>query len=535
MQPKNKTTVMSTKTPDIPHETIQSEPSTLQTGNPITRDVYYPEKPKDYKEPSASRGFFITLRPHHDNKFSNQQEEQQKLTTYIQTLAGFKYAIIGREKNYYKNYASNSPNEPTHDDYMIEEDGYHYHIIARTENMSRPSKKKTIINDLVKLFPDNLFTDHSIDVKFLDPKERNAIGYVCKDNDYMTVGDITTEYIENTRKLYDKEKKQKEKTKKIKFKTAKEREEAMTKFIVDLMNDNKIKINYYTGKFMNIDNEFEFWELVTKNGFLEIFSYKDLEFMQRIIKNTTLFSSLFPCYRPDLTIFKYSDCYLDLKNSKIMTLEEGKKFLDDEKRDPVLEFDVPFTRNVPQLYREYVSRFADPEQFRKVFREVLLPVVRGGKCLYMYGPSGTGKSVMYEVFKYIFRNVMNDHADDNGFTWSNIAPCPKFAIDECNLFDRTTSLERQNQYKKLLNGDEFAVSVKGKPPIQSIPKNGIMTSNTTPYPKRLTSEEKKHNEALIGRVYIEYVYKSVEERDLQYTIKMFEEVPEIISYHMEPF
>lgn len=512
-------------------KTTTRKPSPPQQGTPIViEEAYYPTEPLKYDEPCSSRGFFITLRPHKDNMFTNKDEEVAKLTEYVKSFTGFKYAIIGREHNYYKNYATNSSSEDSYADFVVEEEGYHYHIMIITSIPAKERKKQKITESIISLFPENIFPDQSVNVRFMDSNQRRVMGYVCKDGDYITIGDIAKEFIENTVKIYNTEK---NKRLKQKFKSSDEREEAAIQFVIDLMKRENIKVNYYTDEFMNFGKEKEFWGYLVKKGFLDLFSRKDLELVQRMIKNDVLYSAVFPYYNPHMSMFKYTDCYLDLQQSKILTLEEGRQLLSVTNQDPVLEFDVPFTREIPILYREYVSRFADPEQFKKVFREVLCPVVKGGRCLYMYGPTGTGKTVMYDLFKYIFRNVIKNYANDDRFSWSSIAKCPKFAIDECDLYTSRTTTEIKNQYKKLLNGDTFSVAQKHSSAIECIPKNGIITSNNTPFPKNIPRDEQVHYDALNRRLYIHHVYQQVEVIDLDFTDRIFDEIPKIIADHID--
>ena len=49
--------------------------------------IFYPlPKPPSYTESKESRGFEITLRPHDDNRFTNEAEERKKIIDYAKNL-----------------------------------------------------------------------------------------------------------------------------------------------------------------------------------------------------------------------------------------------------------------------------------------------------------------------------------------------------------------------------------------------------------------------------------------------------------------
>lgn len=526
----------------MPRKPKTKKESDTQQGNPIDENGYYYHVDRlEYKEPSASRGFFITLRPHRDNSFDNKDEEVKKLTEYVKSFTGFEYSVIGTEKNYYKNYETNSPSEPKHEEFMVEEKGYHHHVLIVTKTVSKERKKQTIIDDCVKLFPNKIFPDRSINVRFMDSNKRKTIGYVCKEEDYKLIGDITQEYIDNTLKIYKEEERLKQKKK---YKTAEEREDAAIKYTSDFMKKNNLKLNFYTGgingitKFRSSENknivtDFDLLNyLLIKDGFLDLFTRKDNELVRRMLTDAGVNSIYFPTYNPHMSMFKYADCYVELKERKIYTLEEGKQLLAKTNEDPVLEMDVEFSNDIPQLYYEYVSRFTDYDKFKVVMREILLPAVKGGKCLYLYGDTGTGKTVMYDLFCEIFKNVIKNYTDDDRFSWSNVATCPKVAIDECNLHNPKQSIEYINQFKKILNGDAFDVAKKNSLPIKSINKNGIFTSNCDPFSLKIKSDMRIHLDAVNRRLYIYELTAKVYEIDLDYLDKMKGEIPLIIAQHI---
>lgn len=170
-----------------------------------TSKIIYPlPKPKDYTEPQKSRHFFITLRPHDNQKFTNETEEIDKLIKYARKQAKYKSVIIGKEWNKKPLYEING-SEQLIQKYTKKTGGYHYHVIIKTDNSSSPSKKTTIQTDLMKLFPHNLITPESVKVKFMNPNERNALIYTIKDGNYSYDGDITQEIINNSIEIYTKE------------------------------------------------------------------------------------------------------------------------------------------------------------------------------------------------------------------------------------------------------------------------------------------------------------------------------------------
>lgn len=516
---RNKTT--TTTQPDI---------KTIQIGEVLDNGIKHASL-------KASRNYLITLRPPDNKPFNNYDIETNKIREYVKSFSGLKYGIIGQEKNYIKNYISNGKSD-VHPEFMQESKTYHYHILISTSNSAKADFLAKIEDRFIDMFPNQLKLSPSesealqvkghdknpaIDVKFADTRDRNTISYCAKEDMIpILIGDITEEKLANTLKIMAKEK-----AKKIKFKTAKERENEMIKFVNDLMTEHDIKINYYTGEFMNLGDENDFVKLLKINGFLDVFRIKDLEEILRWTRNKTLCSSIFPFFNPNLSIYKYSDCYLDLKNNRVMTLEEGKAFLDEEGTDPVVEFEEEFTREYPLNWISYIEQFPKSEEFRKHFREILLPAVKGGKCIYIYGMPGTGKSVAYNLFMYIFRNVICEQASEGKFTWASIAKCPKFGVDEADIFAESASLKDQNQWKRLLNGDEMKVCKKGEDQIKSVAKNGILTSNVRP------ANHDDHLRAIGRRLHQHKRDNVVTAEDPTYVDTIISEASKIIAYHMD--
>ena len=515
-------------------ETLDDED--IQVGKALSKGVKQASN-------KAGRNYLITLRPSDDKPFDNPDIETAKIKEYVESFKEIKFGIIGREKNYVKNYISNGKKDK-HPEFMKETGTYHYHILVSTNNSAKIDHLKVIEAKFADMFPTQLklsdeetnnlkakgqVKNPAIDVVFANTRDRNTVSYCAKeDMNPLLIGDITREKLNNTLQITSKEKALKKK----KFRDSKEREDAMVKFVDDLMKEHDIKVNYYTGEFMNLGDEKEFVRFLKSHGFLEVFRIKDMEEILRWTRNRTLCSSIFPFYNPNLSMYKYSDCYLDLKNNRVLSLEEGKAILDEEGTDPVVEFEEQFTREYPLNWISYIEQFPKAEDFRKHFREVLLPAVRGGKCIYIHGLSGSGKSVTYNLFRHIFRNVMRDQASEGKFTWASIAPCPKFGVDEADIFSKSTGLKEQNQWKRILNGDEITVCKKGEDQTISVMKNGVLTSNDPPESPYYSGEKSEHFTAIARRLNPHERNTVVVDEDPTYMDTIKGEASKIVAYHM---
>lgn len=421
------------------------------------------------KETCVSRGFFVTLRPHNDNKFCSAEKEILLLTTFVKSLSGFKYSIIGKEMN-----PDKPPSPPDNND-------YHYHIIIYTTTISRSRRKRTIAHQLKNLFPNNLQSNNSVDVKFLDANKAKVIAYVCKEDNYVVIGNIAQSTIDKAIKEHQPAPESQQT--RIKYKTIYERRAASVKFVVDVMNRDKIKINFYTNEFMNLGTPQEFWNHINNSGFLDRFELEDLERIKRLFDNHELFSSVFPYYKPNLSIWKYSDYYVDLPNNKLLSIEDGDKLLAINNEDPVFTFTKPFSRDTPLLYYYFASQFKQPDHFMKAFREILLPVTNGGNNMHIQFPYETDNPVIVDLFSYIFRNVITPSAinTESRHPFPSIASNPKFIIHKDNLVPQLKTQNATDQLKKITNFEEVQVS---KPyshkTVLSVSKNGIISHNELP-------------------------------------------------------
>lgn len=171
------------------------------------QNVFPLTRPPNYEEPKSSRNFSITLRPHDKHRFTNEAEEREKITKYAQGLDGYISIVIGKEWNQKRLYETNG-NEPPKRKYMKKTQCYHYHIMLKTNIPAKESKKTTLQQGFMKLFPDNLINEVSTKVKFLNSKSRDALIYTIKEGDYTfssNDGSITNEYINNSIEIYLKD------------------------------------------------------------------------------------------------------------------------------------------------------------------------------------------------------------------------------------------------------------------------------------------------------------------------------------------
>lgn len=464
------------------------------------------EHPKINEDLDASRNFLVSLRPHPKNKFTTSKDEINKICDYVKHLSGFKYTIIAKEKN------------PQTDD-------YHYHVLVVTTIVSKQRRKQTLVNDLKHLFPNNLQTDHSIDIRFISNNKRRVIAYICKQDDYTLFGDISHAAIDKIIKSCNLEI---IKTKKI-LSPKEEREEKALKFVIDLMKNEKIKINHYTHMFMNFGSCKDFYSHLVKRGFLDMFCRKDLETIQSMFNNYELYSEFFPFFKPNLSIWKYSDGYIDLYNNKVLTIAEGDALLALNNEDPILDFGVALSREPPIHYIKYVSRFMFPDQFNLMYRELLLPPNNESRCLYFESKFGNDENDMMMLYRFLMQNVISKTIIDRRFPFESVARSPKYAFDENTLFSKSTPVDLMFEYKKIITGQEHIVKSKKLDNLISVTKNGMIKASASNHIKSLYEEaDIKISDK---NVYLYREYQSIKDLDPKYLIA---EASLIIPYLMLP-
>jgi energy-coupling factor transporter ATP-binding protein EcfA2 len=495
-KPETKTATTKQKKDKIKEEPKPENPTAkIQLGKAL--DEVKPSKCKGY-----GRHYLITLRPHDDRPFTNAVEEKEKLKEYVESFAGLRYAIIGTEKNYKKLYVSNGKKDK-HMEYMKETGTYHYHIMIVTKNSSPPEHLKTVEDELIKLFPEQLSLSEeadadekskdnpAVDVKFTNvkAKDRDKVRdpfYYCgkEDLDPLIIGkEMTHEILKNTIKIGKLERK----LKPDKYKTPAERDKAVRNFVLNIMKSKCIRVNYITDSFVgkcfdNIpskDINMAFWKIVIGDGFLDKFSDDDFKRIKKIVFDREGYSSIFPYYKPCLYMFKYLDGYIDIVKGKKLELSDGDKYLKDLDMEPVTEFDEVITYVLPDILKGFFSNFKISEiNLKAALREVILPARPDGKSILLYGPTRGGKSTLLSIFQRLFGLSCGILPTDGRFGLSEIKDHEKYVGHEVGHILTSGNREIIDNFKMFLEGSpDTKGKVKHKGGVFIVIKNGIMSCN----------------------------------------------------------
>jgi hypothetical protein len=428
-----------------------------------TSEITYPlPVPKQYEEPSASRGLFITLRPQPSTPFTNESEEKNKIIDYSRKISGFKYVIIGKESNEIPNYATNSPNEEFDSDLTIEKHNYHYHVLIKTSNAQKDTRKKTIQKEIKSLFPTNLTTTHSIHVRFMDPKTRNAIAYTCKQGNYTFHGDITQEFIDNTLKIYMKELNRKPDGTK-RYKVCKKIGEVFN-VLLEFCLDEKIKHCNYTQP--QTDKR---GQTTCDNVELFVFEnkeFKDIKYLIKYFMDTTgnLTDSdtdkieklakyaLFRVEKFEQTVvtnryvaFDNGNILIDGQNAKILTLEEATEVLNTYTPLRTYEENPRDDPQYPSLFYGLLEQTQMADEVMTLLRYYIAGENNKSILSYqMMGESNTGKTTIIDYITNHFGIHAKKLTEEGKFTF---AESPNHLLrwsDEINLYQlyRTPTLDK---------------------------------------------------------------------------------------------
>ena len=468
----------------------------------------------------TGRNYLITLRPPDNKAFNNYGEETTKLREYVQSFAGFKYAIIGQEKNHEKLYESNGKDDK-HPKYMRETGTYHYHILATTHNTASEPHLVIMRQRLEHMFPDNLILTEeeqdkmrergqegmnpAIDIAFADSRNRNTISYCGKEDNNPILINLTQEKLDITLKITREEKEKK----KLKEMTKVEREKAIRDFVVDIMTRKGIKINYFTESFMGecfADLELGetrevFWRMLRDNGFLDKFTEAEYNNVRDRLFDKEGYSGIYPYYNPCIYIIKFTDGYINLKTGTVLTLEEGDKYLTNLKADPVTIVDESISYEISEISRLFMNSFNVSERMLRVsLREILKPPSRDSKSILIYGPTRSGKSILIDLYAIWFSNSITSLPPDLVYGLSEVSSYRKFFCHEISHLLKSSDTEILNCFKLFTEGGELKGKVKHSKSELIKTKNGIMASNTTPEQALKKTRQPEDLKALFERL-----------------------------------
>lgn len=423
--------------------------------------------------------------------------------------------IIGsqEEMNYIKDYFINKFNTIN---YMIGcfekhiSGLLHIHFIVY---LTRTSFDSNNLKEIRKYF-DDWMNSKTNEIKMGDKKVTTLIGYTCKSmyKNKKTIpfiyGDITLDKINkcvNQYMLkinYEKEI-EKECLEINKIITLKSRTIAEQSFILDISNmmlEDGYLINELNDGLYNFktDNQHQFSHLLRKwshldHSFFIKYALTGWDMLKKKIYDKD-FEGL-PYWKPIITQFQLLDGTYDIVT---------KEFKQNN-------FDINSVRKLNTTYENMIKRpdhyisilfdifrvKTEVERFRKALYNTFKPKKHRDLVLTLCGETLHGKSLIISPFELLFKNILGDWSDDNGFTVGSIASFPKVIANEVNPMDYKDI--GQKIMKELLEGRETLAKIKHKQEkISVIVKNIVFILNG--FIKEAEEYESVHAKAMRGRL-----------------------------------
>ena len=416
----------------------------------------------DFHEPKESKRIFITLRPHNDNKFTNEKEERDKITNYANT-SNANFVVIGKELN--EDFNHNT---------------YHYHIIIETTWTSKPSKINGIKKDMKKLFPDHIALECSCHVRFMDKTSNRVIGYICKDGDYTFSGNIDEKTIAEYTKNYKDS---------ITPKIKKKKKYAVKKKIPDVFNvllefcsDNNIKhCNYIHPKiddrgmtrcdnfslfvidnkeFINMEYLIRYFRRETKN-LLDADTDKIEKLAKYILFSIDEFEQTVVSNR--YVAFDNGKILIDGQNSKILTHEEATEVLNTYTPLHIYEENPVDQFKRPEFFCSLIEKTKKGDEIMEMLRYYMAG--ENNETILSYQLMGEGNTAKTTIIEYIVKHY-GIHAkkltEEGKFTFSGTGHTLLRWSDEINTYQLYECDGTATILLGVLDRKEMEVPVKHK-------------------------------------------------------------------------